>query len=127
MKQLETSLPLPPLDKTLRFFIFSHIVHFFVKNEHLVMFEVYSATKWDGRNNTSGICYLDKDEGIKLHDTFDPEHCCCKLRGTLQWRGCWEGRMYFPDSEYWAEELKELSDLYSTFIEKKCKALLGRE
>lgn len=54
-------------------------------------------------------------------DEFDESMTKEHIQGTYCWRGVWEGRLYFLHEEYWSEDLKELSDLFSAHIEPWCK------
>ncbi|AGO49650.1 hypothetical protein Phi13:2_gp040 [Cellulophaga phage phi13:2] len=65
--------------------------------------------------------YTDKDDEQKTLKDFDENKAFHKLKGSYVWRGVWEGRLYFTDEEYWSEDLKELSDLFSDTIEPFCK------
>lgn len=39
------------------------------------------------------------------------------------WRGVWEGRLYFPDKEYWSEDLAEINEAWN-FAEEEFKKLI---
>ena len=54
-------------------------------------------------------------------EEFEKGKCLKKLEGSFCWRGVWEGRLYFPDEEYWGEEIAELSELYNDYILPWCK------
>jgi hypothetical protein len=89
-------------------------------------FEVYPIYDWTGPNNTSGVCYVDKENQPDTRNDFEEGKCLMKLEGSYCWRGVWEGRLYFPDDEYWSEELAELSDLFTRFIEPWAKELIQK-
>lgn len=93
---------------------------------HTLNFEVYPIYDWTGPNNTSGVCYVDKENQPDTRDKYEDGKCLMKLEGSYCWRGCWEGRLYFPDGEYWSEELAELSDLFIRFIEPWAKEYIQK-
>jgi hypothetical protein len=72
-------------------------------------------------------CLLDKDEvysGIysgycrqpdnENRHYFDYKFC---------WRGVWEGRLYFKDSEYWSEDLDLMNRIW-IILENKLKEMI---
>lgn len=99
-------------------------VHF--KHDTWLYFEVYPVTDWSGPNDTSGTAYISLEDQPDIMMEFEQGKCLMKLKGSYCWRGTWEGRLRFPDSEYWSEELKELSNLFEVWIEPYCKAFLRK-
>ena len=94
--------------------------------QHTLQFKVYpvtDVTDWEkGSTGEKGMSYHDKVEGVnEMHDQFEDGKCLKKLEGSFCWRGVWEGRLYFPDEEYWDSELAELSKLYNDCILPWCK------
>ena len=68
-----------------------------------------------------GASYIDKENEPDSREKFEEGKCLKKLEGSFCWRGVWEGRLYFPDEEYWGEEIAELSELYNAYIMPWCK------
>ena len=84
---------------------------------YMVYGEVYPIQKYYINNNN------DQDWGYLLSSNKDiyepqePNNDCRKLFDfSFCWRGCWEGRIYFKDDEYWSEELKTMSELWDILI-----------
>ena len=96
------------------------IVHMDTR-QHRLEFECYPVTDWTDRNNEKGMSYTDKENEPDFRDVFETDKCLKKLEGSFCWRGVWEGRLYFPDDEYWDNELKKLSELYNDCILPWCK------
>ncbi len=48
------------------------------------------------------------------------------VEGTFNWRGCWECRLYFKDSEYFIETFVQIYNMIVQFIEPKCKEILRK-
>ena len=90
-----------------------------------VDFIVYPVTDWTKvTTGEKGTSYLDKEEGMnEMHDEVN-DQCLEKLRGSVCWRGVWDTRLYFPDEEYWGDELGELSELYAQHILPWCKEFI---
>ena len=90
-----------------------YVVHFDTKSR-LIKFKIYNALMAEDGTLMYDIdnCYEEK---------FDKNKCEARIEGTYVWRGCWEGRLYFTDEEYWSEELNELADLFRIHIEPWCK------
>ena len=101
-------------------------------DEFTLYFEVYPVQDWThlppGKKGTS---YVDKENEPDTRADFEVGKCLMKLEGSYCWRGVWEGRLYFPDQEYWGEEIEELSRLYNDCIVPWCKDFIqkreGRE
>lgn len=70
------------------------------------------------------IEYYDKHSS-DTHEEFNEDTCRKMFEGSYCWRGVWEGRLYFKDTEYWGEELKEMSEVYD-FIEVWCKDFIQK-
>lgn len=73
--------------------------------------------------NPEGVYYYDSQQQIPDNTGFREDNYV-KMKGSLSWRGVWEDRYYMVDEEYWYGELKELSDLYTNYIEPYCKNYL---
>jgi hypothetical protein len=100
------------------------MVHF--KFDSWLYFDVYPIVEWSSINTSNcGVSYIDLDKEPDTRDEFEEGKCLKKLSGSYCWRGVWEGRLYFPDQEYWANELAELSELFSKHIEPHCKKLIA--
>ena len=77
-----------------------------------IIFAVYPVVEWfDFGSDDTGIYYTCKATGQTTVGSFNTDTCLRKLEGSFCWRGVWEGRLYFPDDEYWGEEISELSEL----------------
>ena len=100
-------------------------------DEFTLYFEVYPVQDWTHLpTGKEGMSYIDNVLSINLEE-FEEGKCLKKLEGSYCWRGVWEGRLYFPDEEYWGEEIGELSRLYNDCIIPWCKDFIqkreGRE
>jgi len=87
-----------------------------------VRFKCYPIQHWkDPVTGDNGFTYRDTTDpdgpGLKA---FDEDKVVQKLEGTVCWRGCWEERLYFTDSEYWGDELSEMYHLYKHVLQH-CK------
>lgn len=100
-----------------------YAVHFDVSDQG-VDFQVYPIILASYPSGEERNLYVDKENDPDMRETFEEGKCLVKMTGSYVWRGVWEGRLYFPDEEYWSEDLKELSDLFSTFIEPQCKEFI---
>lgn len=98
-------------------------VHYEMTDWGLVEFSVWPISQWFGSDNTTGYCYYKKHESGDVHE-FDPETCICLFEGSYFWRGVWEGRISYGGGEYWSEDLREMSTLFSSKIELQCKAFV---
>lgn len=101
-------------------FIDLYDIHYTVQG-NTGYFKVYKAFSFNEYDIT------DRDyEDSKSSDyiQFDPDRVIPKLEGNLCNKGSWVGRLSFPDKDYWTEELKELSDLYTNHIEPYLKSVL---
>jgi hypothetical protein len=81
------------------------------------VFTVYSGGQFDD----GSFWYVDKDTEPDTRDIFEEGECLVKFEGSFCWRGVWEGRLYFHDSEYWGEDLSEMNHLYNEMIVPYCK------
>ena len=101
-----------------------YMVHIHAENL-CVYFEVYPVQDWE-RPSTGekGMDYIDKENEPDSRDVFEQGKCLMKLNGSFVWRGVWDGRLYFPDEEYWGEEIEILSRLYNDKIVPWCKAFI---
>lgn len=98
-----------------------YMVHFETR-QHTLQFECYPVTDWEKLGTgEKGMSYTDKENEPDLRDKFEDGKCLKKLEGSFCWLGVWEGRLYFPDEEYWGEEIAELSELYNNYILPWCK------
>ena len=95
--------------------------------QHRLEFEVYPVTDWMHLpTRKKGISYMDKENEPEFREEFEDGKCLKKLEGSFCWRGVWEGRLYFPDEEYWGEEIAELSELYNDCILPWCKSFIKK-
>lgn len=53
-----------------------------------------------GKHNNDGF-HKEKDSNTRILFEF-----------TFQWRGIWDGRIWFKEGEYYSEQLKTISDLW---------------
>lgn len=91
-------------------------------------FEVYPVIEWeDMSTNETGISYIDFETEPDTRDVFEDGKCLMKLQGSYCWRGTWEGRLYFPDQEYWGSEIEQLSELYNKKIVPWCKDFIEKQ
>lgn len=94
-------------------------------NENVVYFECYPICYWESLDGTKkGFNYIDKENEPDERDVFEKDKCLMKLEGSYCDRGVLEGRLYFPDAEYWDEDIEELSRLYNDEIIPICKKLI---
>ena len=100
--------------------------HIHYRYDSWLYFDVYPVMDWTGPNDTSGTCYTDKEHEPDIREVFEEGKCLMKLKGSYCWRGVWEGRLYFPDQEYWSGDLSELSVLFSEFIEPWAKEFIQK-
>ena len=90
--------------------------------QHTLQFECYPVHDWiHVPTGKKGMSYTDKENEPDEIEVFKDGKCLKKLEGSFCWRGVWEGRLYFPDEEYWGEEIAELSELYNDYILPWCK------
>jgi hypothetical protein len=72
-----------------------------------------------GENGWEYVCMDSSDT------TTDIEKARIWFEFLFCWRGVWEGRVYFKDEEYWAEETKTIADLWSqieAILKRKIKS-----
>ena len=102
------------------------IIHF-KTDERCIYFEVYPGCIWtDANTNEEMTGYIDKDREPMERMKFKEGSCVKKIEGSFQWRGVWEGRLYFTDEEYWGEEIEELSRIYNDHITPWCKDFIKK-
>ncbi len=100
------------------------IVHINTQKVYLD-FDVYPILEWESLSDGKrGFFYIDKENEPDERETFEEGKCLKKLRGTLVWRGVWEDRLYFTDSEYCGKEIEELLILYNNHILPWCKKFI---
>jgi len=92
------------------------------EHQNRVCFKVYPIIDWNGPNETKGTSFTSRQNGDMVDfGEGNDEDIAMPMQGSYCWRGVWEGRLYFDEPEYWSQDLKELSDLFSTHIEPWCK------
>lgn len=103
------------------------MVHINTEKSYLE-FEVYPVQEWTNLSTgEKGTSYIDKENEPESREQFEEGKCLKKLEGTFCWRGVWEGRLYFPDEEYWGEDIEELSRLYNDKIVPWCKEFIEKK
>lgn len=83
-----------------------YIVHFSHRDDWSSMVEitVYSGSEAsEVGSGVTEIYYTDNENGGLLKDTKGAE---VLFEATFQWRGVWEGRIYFKQEEYFHEDLE---------------------
>jgi len=101
-------------------------IHFYYSefgNKNRIRFDINPIQQYTDFDGHSGYQYLNKEneqDGVE----FIEGEVFTKLTGTYCWRGIWEGRLYFQNDEYWSEDLKEISDLFSDVVEPECKNII---
>ena len=99
--------------------VIEFIVHFVV-DDNRAEGSVYPIHRWKSAvDGSEGWSYDSIQDGGSV-DVLS-EECRCEFEFSYCWRGVWEGRIYFKDSEYWSEELKVMSDLWDE-LEPEIKA-----
>lgn len=102
---------------------FGNFMVHFNTDQRTIEFTVYPVVDCSGPKGER-VAYVDMSESFELLDDFDEKKATSRYIGSICWRGVWEGRIYFTDTEYWGEELKEMSDLYENHIVPWCKAFI---
>lgn len=92
--------------------------------DHIVYFQAYPVNECFRPNGETEFMYIDKENEPNPLDVFDKNKALCKFTGSYCWRGCWEGRLYFKDDEYWSEDLSEMHELFTKHIEPFSKYYL---
>jgi hypothetical protein len=83
--------------------------------------KAYPISEWENINDgKKRIIYFDKENQNKTIETFDSETCLSKMEGWTVYRGVWDDRISFTDSEYDYDEIKELLKLYTESIIPFC-------
>jgi|GEM_PF-1862957 len=67
-----------------------------------------------------GIGYLTKVTH-EVIENFDENKCVKTLDGSYTWRGVWEGRLYFTETEIFGEDLGRISEFYNGVIVPWCE------
>lgn len=68
-----------------------------------------------------GFLYLSDNNGEPQNTN---EGARCLFGFIFTWKGVWEGRIYFEDSEYWSEEIPVINELWmkiETLMKKTIK------
>ncbi len=94
----------------------NYIVKFVISSQLQVEFNVYPICHYKN-GNKAGILYESK-ESLQLEvDEFNEQTCLREMSGFINWRGCWDERVYFDDgNEYWGSSFIELSKLFQNEI-----------
>lgn len=100
-----------------------YMVHFVIR-EKLIEFSAYPVTDWKDKDGKTGVSYHRWDSSDFVEE-FDESECRKDFSGTIRQRGILEGRLYFNDDEYFAEDLQVMSELYNEHIFPWCKQILG--
>lgn len=90
-------------------------------------FEAYPVNEWISSDGEKGVSYVDLENEPDEMDFFEYGKCLKKLEGVIRWRGYWETRLYFPDEEYWGEEIETLSRLFNDKVVTWCKEYIKKE
>ena len=110
--------------------IVDHYIIHFNQNPKIesnwIYFNVYPISIFIQSNNETYFEYIDKEEEPDTLKQFDENKALVKLSGMFCWRGVWEGRLSFPDDEYWGEEIQELSSIYNEHIVPYCKDIIKK-
>lgn len=89
-----------------------------------IRFSVYPVIDWKGADGKEGTSYVKKNTGCDMLENFDENEAEENFCGSYCWRGVWEGRIYFKDTEHWAEDILEFSNLLNDKIIPQCKEFL---
>lgn len=68
--------------------------------------------------------YQDNDNS-NYYDEFS-DKCRVMFEFNINWRGCWDNRIYFKDTEYWGEEMEDMNKVYE-FIRNHFQEMLINE
>lgn len=102
-----------------------YMVRFKLDLSFRVEFDVYPVSWYTDKDDNAEKCmYRNVNDESDLLDEFDEKKCLKAMVGSYTWRGCWEGRVYFTDDEYWGEDFIALAKLYSESIAPKCRELI---
>jgi hypothetical protein len=105
---------------------FSDVVVHFEMDDPFIGFKVFPVQDWAGCDGSKGTSYVIKDSGCEGLDVFDEEKAEKLFEGTFCWRGVWEGRIYFPNEEYWGDDLIRMAALYENEIVPWCKNFIKK-
>jgi hypothetical protein len=84
-------------------------------------FKVYNIVHF----NDGGIEYMGEN-GIEDLTKYPNEKSRVMFTGSYCWRGVWEGRLYFPDHEYWGENLSEMHEFYRDIVIPWCENFIKK-
>lgn len=102
-----------------------YMVRFKLDLSFRVEFDVYPVSWYtDKEGNVERYLYRSVNGESDLLDTFDEKRCLKAMVGSYTWRGCWEGRVYFTDDEYWGEDFIMLAAVYKDSIVPKCREMI---
>lgn len=99
---------------------FDYFMVHFNTDQRTIEFIVYPVVDCSGPKGYR-VAYIDMSESFELLNEFDEKKATSRYKGSICWRGVWEGRIYFTDNEYRGEELKEMANLYENKIVPWCK------
>jgi len=87
----------------------NYVVHLSKRHSTIntIQFDIYPF-----QGDKSDMRYYSKSSTCGETQAFKEDECTIKMSGTYCWRGVWEGRLYFPDDEYWSDELSELNTIF---------------
>lgn len=100
-----------------------HAVHINRKggSTNSLNFEVYPIIRFsDGEvlyRSISDLSHTKFNEGEGLE---------ISMHGTYCWRGVWEPRYYFPNDEYWYEDLEEMYEVFNNVIVPECRSMIEK-
>lgn len=99
----------------------------FEKSNNLDLYSgnVYPVNEYTNLMGENVLLYEPKTYGGRNYKILN-EDCRNLFSFSFCWRGVWEGRIYFKDSEYWTEELKTMNELW-TKIEQLLKEKIKQD
>jgi len=104
-----------------------YMVHFNIRTDEWITFDVYKII--EKRELTKkkkyliqSIKYCNINDPQTLVDKFEEGKCFKLLKGSICWRGHWDGRLWFPDgNEYFENEFNDLAKMYKNQITTWCR------